>query len=328
MTCCCCDFFFYIGLAYILTYTCAIAKQIFLNYFPAKSNQDWQSRFGKDSYALITGATAGIGREWVNTLAAKGLNLILWSRNPTKLQAVKLQTLKKHPGLDIIIIARDFKHCAEKDFFETAMEPIKDLDISILVNNVGVSIQNLQPYENMKPEDVCDQININTIPQSVLNSIMIPKMLLRADESAIIDLSSISAFVPTPLLEIYGTTKAFNHYFTSGLSNYYATEKLSFLSVLPGPVDTVMYTKYKEDLGDRKEPAIVKYIASKTDECVRGSVVTLGRHGWTGGSFKHTLIALFVEGITNFDLLKDSILFVEKFITRWVLFWVLGYWFC
>lgn len=320
MGCPCTCFCFYVGLIYILNFLYQALKHTFIYVFPKKQDEDWLTRFGKGSYVLITGCTSGIGLKFTELIASRGFNLILWSRSLTKLEKLRNSLGAQYPSADIRIIAKDFTQSCENDFFETALEPVKDLDVSILINNVGVTFPKVD-FADADPQDIVDNININMIPQSVLNSKFIKKLQDRENESGIIDLASTAGCAPFPLAKIYGASKCFNRYFTFGLSNYFSTDKLTFLSVNPGPVSTYMMRILSKDLYAKISSVIDRGFSLAivdTHQCVTGVLRSFGKHPWTGGAIVHSWLYLVLETLNDFSLMLDPVIFIGKKVARMI----------
>jgi 17beta-estradiol 17-dehydrogenase / very-long-chain 3-oxoacyl-CoA reductase len=92
----------------------------------------------KDSWALVTACTDGIGLGFAQTLAQNGINIIQVSRNPLKLKQCASDLSSKY-GVQVKSITKDFSECSADptQFFSDIFDQCKDLDVSILVNNVG-----------------------------------------------------------------------------------------------------------------------------------------------------------------------------------------------
>jgi len=111
------------------------------------------SRYGVDSWALVTGGSDGIGKEFAVQLARRGFNIILVARNEEKLSAVRTEITTKFPNISVRIVIADFSKCAEPGFFERIESEVAGLDISILLNNVGdacIDEYHLIPYEKIR----------------------------------------------------------------------------------------------------------------------------------------------------------------------------------
>jgi len=96
------------------------------------------SRYGKDSWVAVTGATDGIGKGFCEVLASLKMNIILISRNIKKLNYVA-QNLEGEFGIQTKVVQCDFADSLQNGFFERIMKQIDHLDISIWVNNVGIA---------------------------------------------------------------------------------------------------------------------------------------------------------------------------------------------
>lgn len=98
---------------------------------------DFQERYGEDSWAVITGATNGIGEAYALEFAQSGLNLILVGRSKENLEITKSNLLKKHPNIKIKICSFDLASKNLSDF-ESVSKAFAEQDVAILVNNAGV----------------------------------------------------------------------------------------------------------------------------------------------------------------------------------------------
>lgn len=320
MSFCCQELFYYIGLLFILKQLTQILKHTIFYYFEQFNKIDYPSMFGKKSYALITGCTAGIGLSWAEFLASKQMNLVLWSRNPTKLDFLRQRLIKQYPGIDIKVIAKDFSTCHESSFFKTALKEVESLDISILVNNVGVIKNQRISYYETTADQIVDTININMISQAVLSSIFTPKMLERESKSAIIDISSMASKFLVPNMNIYASSKHFNEYLTTSLESFYSRDKIKFLAVCPGPVDTQIAKEFRAIEGIKKDPWYFKYVILCSRLCVRGSVSMLGKGLWSGGCLSHSIMCVIIESLACFMLLLDSFYWIGKFLSNKITF--------
>lgn len=139
----------------------------------------------------------------------------------------------------------DFKNSFEQGFFDRIMDQIQGLDISILVNNVGIDI--VGRYLDIPESEIMDVISINCIPMAILSRRLLPQMRQREQHrSSIINLNSIAGKAPLNYFSIYGPTKAFGVFFSRSLS--YEYPDVDILSVQPGFVSTQMTYQKKVDL--------------------------------------------------------------------------------
>ena len=230
-------------------------------------------RYGEGSYALITGATDGIGKEFCIQLAKLKFNLILVSRNIEKLKKVSDELKNKFIHLKTILIEFDFsKKFSIKDYenYFVNNNDIKNLDISILINNIGISQREL--FSNYTLEFIMDTININIVSQSLLTKIFINKFLNRNKKCAIISMSSYSATLPLILSSIYCASKIYDDYLIRAIAEENKGKNIDFLSVRPQYVNTPSRAEHKKE-----------FKAISTEECVTGIFQDLGYETVTNG---------------------------------------------
>ncbi len=99
---------------------------------------DFKSRYGEGSWALITGATDGIGKGFTFSLAKEGFNIIQVSRSPEKLKTCEEELRNKYPNIKVVSLPFDFsKKVQLNDYSSDFSEILSKYDVSILVNNVG-----------------------------------------------------------------------------------------------------------------------------------------------------------------------------------------------
>ena len=251
-------------------------------------------RYGEGSYALITGATDGIGKEFCIQLAKLKFNLILVSRNIEKLKKVSDELKNKFINLQTILIEFDFsKKFSIKDYekFFLNNKEIKNLDISILINNIGISQREL--FSNYTLEFIMDTININIVSQSLLTKIFINKLLNRNKKSAIISMSSYSATLPLILSSIYCASKIYDDYLIRAIAEENKGKNIDFLSVRPQYVNTPSRAEHKKE-----------FKAISTEECVTGIFQDLGYETVTNGYWSHcikgVIFDIFGMKIKNF----------------------------
>ena len=251
-------------------------------------------RYGEGSYALITGATDGIGKEFCIQLAKLKFNLILVSRNIEKLKKVSDELKKNYINLKTILIEFDFsKKFSIKDYenYFVNNNDIKNLDIGILINNIGISQREL--FSNYTLEFIMDTININIVSQSLLTKIFINKFLNRNKKCAIISMSSYSATLPLILSSIYCASKIYDDYLLRSIAEENKGKNVDFLSVRPQYVNTPSRANHKKE-----------FKAISTEECVNGIFQDLGYETVTNGHWSHcikgVIFDIFGMKIKNF----------------------------
>jgi len=203
----------------------------FYAYFirPAKNLK----KFGK--WAIVTGCTDGIGKSIVEEFARKGLNVILVSRTQSKLdeQAKYVEATFK---VQTKTVAVDFAQ-QNPAIFDGVRSAIKDLDIGVLVNNVGASYDHAEYYLNLSKEKIEQLIRLNIYSVTEMTYIVLPGMVERK-RGAIINVSSASSLVEEPLYAVYAATKAFVNTFSVALHYEYKSQGVHIQCQLPAFVTT------------------------------------------------------------------------------------------
>ncbi|XP_028399632.1 very-long-chain 3-oxoacyl-CoA reductase-like [Dendronephthya gigantea] len=191
-------------------------------------------RYGE--WAVVTGSTDGIGKEYAKQLAAKGLNIILMSRSQEKLDAVASEIESEH-NVKTKVIKIDFS--GGHEIYEPIAKELEGFEIGVLVNNVGLSVPYPEFFHDISVENVSAQINVNVMSTTMLTKLIIPSMLERK-KGIIINVASAAGVLPAPLFGPYSATKAFMDKFSESLQIEYADKGIIIQSVLPFVVATKM----------------------------------------------------------------------------------------
>ncbi|ORY09543.1 3-ketoacyl-CoA reductase [Clohesyomyces aquaticus] len=176
------------------------------------------SKFGpKGSWALVTGASDGIGKEFALALAAKGYNLILVSRTESKLHSLASDISTKYNKIATETLAMDFALNNDIDYGRLK-KLIEGLDISILVNNVGLSHSIPVPFVETPHKEMTDIIMINCLATLRVTQLIAPGMISRK-RGLILTMASLGGAFPTPLLATYSGSKAFLQQWSTALGS-------------------------------------------------------------------------------------------------------------
>ena len=158
-----------------------------------------------NSFALITGASSGIGLEIAKNLAARGYNLILTARRTELLEALADEITNKH-DVTVDYISCDLsKYDAPKEIFEFCES--KNYHVDFLVNNAGYGIKTSFHETSIEIEE--DFIRVLGTSVIMLTKLFIPKMLAN-ENGKIMIVSSVAAFAaPSAIQPLYGPIKTF-----------------------------------------------------------------------------------------------------------------------
>lgn len=166
------------------------------------------------SWAVVTGASDGIGKEYALQLAAKGYNILLVSRTASKLEDLS-RTITTKSSVKTKILSMDFSRDSDSDY-EALADLVRDLDVSILINNVGQSHAIPVPFSQTPPTELRDIITINCIATLKVTQLVVPGMIARK-RGLILSMASFGGLLPTPMLATYSGSKAFLQQWSTAL---------------------------------------------------------------------------------------------------------------
>lgn len=191
-------------------------------------------KYGK--WAVVTGSTDGIGKEYAKELAKRGLNIVLISRSIDKLNKIASE-IEQEFNVEVKVIQADFSK--GQIVFDHITRELENIEIGILINNVGM--QYLYPmYITEVPEStVWDLVNVNVGATTHMTKVVLPGMQKRK-RGAIVNVSSSAELQPMPLLAVYAATKSYIKSFTEALRIEYEEDNITVQHLFPLFVNTKM----------------------------------------------------------------------------------------
>ena len=181
--------------------------------------------------AVITGASGGLGKEYINAIIAQYPSVDAFWLIARRKDVLK-EIAEEHPDKTIATISLDLSKAESLQIFEKLLKE-NNPEIKVLVNNAGFGkgtdffSSNREQQENM--------IDLNCRALVGMTRLCLPYML---DDSLVINISSIAAFVPTPRMSVYGATKSFVLSLSRALRNELSPRGIHVTAVCPGPMDT------------------------------------------------------------------------------------------
>lgn len=179
--------------------------------------------------ALVTGASSGIGRDMAKYLSKIGYDIIAVARNIDG-----LQKLKNECETNVEIIPMDLSvlnNCIE------LYNKVKDEGIDILINNAGFGVQGIFSETNLENE--LNLINLNIVCLHTLTKLFLKDMIIK-NKGYILNVSSMAAFMPGPLMSTYYASKAYVLNLTLGINKELKeiNSNVHICALCPGPITT------------------------------------------------------------------------------------------
>lgn len=193
------------------------------------------------TFALVTGASSGIGAVYADRLAARGHDLILVARRRDRLEALAAQLRKDH-GRSVEVHPADLGDPDDLARIEALVRG-RD-DIGVLVNNAGLGAG--APSVSADPDAVETLVKINVLALTLLCLAATPRFAAR-DDGLIINIGSVIGVIPSATAAAYSGSKAYVLNFTRSLQGEFGKTNVKVQLVMPGPVRT-------EFFGDRLPP--------------------------------------------------------------------------
>lgn len=194
-----------VGAAYLGSYVLSLTRMIVDLARPGIPLKKFGAQ--KSAWAVVTGATAGIGRDFALQLAGAGFNIFLTSRTESKLQEIAAEIAAKYPSTKTQVHAIDYSSASSEDYARLGAE-LAPLDIGVLINNVGVSYSEPLFFQDLPDRVMADLVEININATLKMTKLVLPGMLSRK-RGLILSVGSFAALIPSPLLAVYSGSKAF-----------------------------------------------------------------------------------------------------------------------
>jgi uncharacterized protein len=188
-----------------------------------------------DGYnALITGASAGIGREFARQLAGCARSMILVARREERLVELRDELRLQHPKLDVHMRKVDLADLAQlKELIEWLNR--ERIDVDLLVNNAGLG--DTGPFATSDPIRNEQMTLVNVVALTSLTRHLLPRMIAKR-RGGILNVSSSAGFLPIPGDAVYAATKAYVTSFSEALRAELRGTGVSVCALCPGPVHT------------------------------------------------------------------------------------------
>ena len=235
----------------------------------------------KGKWALITGASAGIGVALAEELAAGGAHLVLTARRLDRLQQVAESLREKH-GVETQVFAADLaEREAPRRIYDFCRE--KGLRIDLLINNAGFGQYGELPQ--VETQRLIDMVEVNCTAVVHLTRLFSPDMVARRSGDILI-LASTASFQAVPFISTYAATKAFDLFFAEGLAEEMKPYGIRVCALCPGSTESEFhavagqerFTSKNQEPADKVARTGLQALASGKSYVISGLGNYLGAH--------------------------------------------------
>jgi len=269
-------------------------------------------KYGK--WAVVTGATDGIGLAMAEQFAKRGLNVALVSRTQKKLDDCAADMKSKYSNIEIKTLAVDFSTINDPKVQDKVAAFLEPLEVGVLVNNVGVSYPFAKYFHELKDEEVeaLNTVNVDATVWMTRLALNEGGMLSRK-KGAVINVASVAGVLVSPLLAQYGGAKGFIAQFTKAMHYEYASKGIYFQCQIPFYVTTKLAKLRKASLTVASQSgyakAAIKALGNKTGVVVSpfwSHALQLSVLTWFPENIQAWIINMSHQGIRKAGMRKEE----------------------
>ena len=186
----------------------------------------------RDRWAVVTGASSGLGRGLAARLAERGMSVVLAGRNAARLAEAADEIRRASPGVQIETVAADL---STPSGLSALIDRVGHRPIEVLVNNAGFG--SYGPFVEADPDREADEVAVDVSAVVILARAFLPGMMARGS-GGILNVASAIAFQPAPYQAVYGASKAFVLSFSQALWAEARAAGVTVTALCPGPTRT------------------------------------------------------------------------------------------
>jgi len=216
---------------------------------------NFAERYGP--WALITGASAGIGAEFARQLAQLGLNLVLVARRRDRMENLA-RRLESENKIQVMSVEADL---SRPDFMPAVEKATQSIEIGLLVNNAGFGIAGRFLAHDLERELALLDVNCRAL---MILTHVFGNQMARLRKGGIILVSSVSAYIATPFEAHYAASKVYELFLAEALRYELAPAGVDVLALCPGVTDTEFHEiSGSRPIGAMRVQPVVKLALNK-----------------------------------------------------------------
>jgi short-subunit dehydrogenase len=251
----------------------------------------WQGK-----WALITGASAGIGTAMARELAAGGTNLVLTARRRDRLAGLSGELSAKHKIRTLVCVADLAQPLGPQEIFSFTED--KKIAIDLLVNNAGFGAYG--EFQKTQLDRLIEMTQVNVTAVVQMTHLYLPGMIERGGGDILI-VASTAAFQPVPYISTYAATKVFDLHFAEGLAEEVRPHGVRVCALCPGSTATEFFQVAGQRNHTRRSPETPEKVAhvGLAGLAAGKSSVISGFTNWVGAEAVRAVPRRMVARITG-----------------------------
>ncbi|EKF26828.1 hypothetical protein MOQ_009464 [Trypanosoma cruzi marinkellei] len=298
-----CSFLAYVGAVSVALSLYRLVKFLYVNLVASADLKRKYARAG--DWAIVTGATEGIGYAMAMELARRGFNVCAIARTRSKLDTVVAEIEKK--GVQGKAVVFDFS-TADAQAYKGLFAELELLEVAILVNNVGVNYAYANYFDEADGEEDMKMLKVNCEATLRMTRFIVPRLKAKR-AGGIVFLSSISATVPSPMLSAYAGTKSLSLAFGEALAYELQPYGVDVLTVTP----SLVVSKMTQGVSSRKPKETFMMVNAAA--MAHQTLNKLGIVKRTAGHINHALLSSCIRILPE-SLVSNKILTLHQAIKR------------
>jgi len=231
-------------------------------------NTEWRGK-----WALITGASAGIGLALAQELAGGGTNLVLTARREDRLQTLAKELSAKHKIQAEVFAADLASAAAPEEIFAFTQQ--KGIAVDLLINNAGFGAYGELP--EIETQRLLDMVQVNCSAVVHLTRLFVPPMISRKSGDVLI-LASTASFQAVPYISTYAATKAFDLLFAEGLAEEMKPHGIRVCALCPGSTESEFHAVAGQEQFAREKESAEKVARTGLEALAAGKSYVIS--GW------------------------------------------------
>jgi len=222
----------------------------------------------RGSWALVTGASKGIGKVFAEVLASRGVNVVLVARSKDALTAYA-ENLSEKYGIRAVAIGADLASPRAPVNIQIKLA-LQNIEIDLLINNAGFGLSGSFLSHDLKQEQSQIQVNVQAL---IAMSHIFGRSMAARGRGGIINLASNSSFQPLPYMAGYAATKAFVLYFSEAIQHELAEKGVHVMASCPGPTATSFFEGTSTNMASRDFDSSLSVVEKTLESFDRGKSV-------------------------------------------------------